>query len=47
MILHTLKNIKTPSSFAYKVACIDDKLSMPAVLYREKDAINKFIEKNS
>ena len=45
MILHTLKNIKTPSSFAYKVACVDDKLSMTAVLYREKDAINKFIEK--
>ena len=26
----------TPCSFAYKVLCIDDKFSKPAVLYREK-----------
>ena len=33
-----------PCSFAYKVACIDDKFSKPVVLYREKNAVNKFIE---
>ena len=31
-------------SFAYKVVCIDDKFSKPVVLYRGKDAVNKFIE---
>ena len=33
-----------PCSFAYKVVCIDDKFSKPVVLYRGKNAINKFIE---
>ena len=33
-----------PCSFAYKVVCIDDKLSKPAVLYRGKSVINRFIE---
>ena len=33
-----------PCSFAYKVACIDDKFSKPVVLYRGKNAINRFIE---
>ena len=29
----------------YKVVCIDDKFSKPVVLYRRKNAVNKFIEK--
>ena len=33
-----------PCSFAYKVVCIDDKFSKPDVLYRGKNAVNKFIE---
>ena len=33
-----------PCSFAYKVACVDDKFSKPVVLYRGKNAINRFIE---
>ena len=31
-------------SFAYKVVCIDDKLSKPIVLYRSKNAVYKFID---
>ena len=31
-------------SFAYKVACADDKFSKPVVLYRGKNAINRFIK---
>ena len=33
-----------PCSFASKVVCIDDRFSKPVVLYREKNAVNKFIE---
>ena len=33
-----------PCSFAYKVACINDKFSKPFVLYRGKNAVNKCIE---
>ena len=33
-----------PCSFAYKVACIDDKFSKDTVLYRGKNAVRKFIE---
>ena len=35
-----------PCSFAYKVVCIDDRFSKPVVLYRGKNAVNKFIEEN-
>ena len=31
-------------SFTYKVVCIDDRLSKPFLLYREKNAIKKFIK---
>ena len=31
-------------SFAYKVVCVDNKFSKKIVLYREKDAVNKFIK---
>ena len=33
-----------PCSFAYKVVCVDDKFSKPVVLYRGKNAINRFTE---
>ena len=33
-----------PCSFAYKVVCVDNKFSKKMVLYRGKDAINKFIK---
>ena len=33
-----------PCSFAYKVVCIDNKFSKKIVLYRGKDAVNKFIK---
>ena len=33
-----------PCCFAYKVVCIDYKFVKPAVLYRGKHAVNKFIE---
>ena len=33
-----------PCSFAYKVVCIHDKFSKPVVLFRRKNAVNKFIE---
>ena len=29
---------------AYKVVCLDDKLSKPVVFYRRKNAVNRFIE---
>ena len=32
-----------PRSFTYKGVCIDDKFSKPVVLYRGKNAVNKFI----
>ena len=31
-------------SFSYKVICVDNKFSKKIVLYREKDAVNKFIK---
>ena len=33
-----------PCSFAYNVACIDDRFSKLVVLYRGKNAVNKFVE---
>ena len=33
-----------PCCFAYKVVCIDYKFVKPAVLYRGKHAVNRFIE---
>ena len=33
-----------PCRFAYKVVCVDDKFSKPVVVYRGKNAINRFIE---
>ena len=33
-----------PCSFAYKVICIDDRISKAVVLHRAKNAVNKFIE---
>ena len=33
-----------PCSSAHKVVCLDDKFSKPVVLYRGKNAVNKFIE---
>ena len=33
-----------PCSFAYKVVCLDNKFSNPAILYRGKNAVNRFIE---
>ena len=33
-----------PCSFAYKVVSIDDRFSKPVVLYRRKNAVNKFIK---
>ena len=33
-----------PCSFPYKVVCIDDRFSKPVVLYRGKNAVNKFME---
>ena len=37
-MLHILKKYKDhiPYSFAYKVFCIDNKFSKPAVIYRRK-----------
>ena len=31
-------------NFAYKVACVRDKFDKPIVLYKGKNAVNKFIE---
>ena len=33
-----------PCSFAYKVACIDDKCSKPIVVFRRKNAAYKIIK---
>ena len=33
-----------PCSFAFKVVCIDNKLSKKVVLHRGKNAVNKFIK---
>ena len=45
-MLLTTKSIKNTftCSFAYKVVCIDDKIGKPVVLYRGKNAFNKFLE---
>ena len=32
-----------PCSFAYKLVCVDDKFCKDVVLYREKNAVLKFI----
>ena len=49
--LHARKNIiskkcqdHVPCSFAYKVVCVDNKFSKKIVLYRGKNAVNKFIK---
>ena len=34
----------TPCSFAYKLFCVDDKLSKPIVVFRGRNAAFKFIE---
>ena len=45
MIENTAKNQDhIPCSFAYKVVCIDDKFSKKIVLYKGKNAVNKFME---
>ena len=45
ILLHTLKNIKYIFlAVFYKVASVDDKFSKPVVLYRGKNAINRFME---
>ena len=33
-----------PSSFAYKLVCVDDRFSKPIIIYRGKNASCKFIE---
>ena len=33
-----------PCSFAYKVVCVDNKLSKNVVLYRGKDSVYKFVK---
>ena len=33
-----------PGSFFYKILCVNDNFTKPVVLYREKNAINRFIE---
>ena len=38
------KNIYIYISFAYKVACVDNKFSKKVVLYREKNAAYRFIK---
>ena len=44
-VLYTEKyQAHIPCSFAYKVVCGHDKFSKPAVLYKEKNAINRFIK---
>ena len=35
-----------PCSFAYKLFCVDDKLSKPIVVFRGRNAAFKFIEAN-
>ena len=34
-----------PCSFAYKIVCIDDRFSKPVVLYRGKNAVQKFLQR--
>ena len=36
-----------PCSYAYKIVCIDDKLSKPIVVYRGENAAFEFIKANS
>ena len=33
-----------PSSFSYKVVCVDNKFSKKVAFYREKNAVYRFIE---
>ena len=33
-----------PSSFAYKVVCIDDKFTRPIVVFRDENAADEFIK---
>ena len=43
-ILYTRKNQNhIPRSFAYKVVCVDNKYRKKIVLYRGRNAVNKFI----
>ena len=35
---------KVPCSFAYKVACVDDRFTQPIVVYRGENASYEFIE---
>ena len=46
IMLDTLKKYQDhiPCSFAYKVVCVDDRFRKPVVLYRGKNAINRFIK---
>ena len=42
---HTRKDQNhVPCSFAYKVVCVDNRFSKKVILYRGKDAVNKFIK---
>ena len=46
MIFHTQESYyqdHVPFSFAYKVVCVDNKYSKKIVLYRGRNAVNKFI----
>ena len=44
-VFHTQKKYQdhVPSSFAYKVVCVDNRFSKRTVLYSGKNAVNKFI----
>ena len=42
--LHKKYQDHIPCSFAYKVVCVDNKFSKKIVLYRGKNAVNKFIK---
>ena len=46
MIVHTLKKYQDhiPCSLPYKVICIDNKFIKPVILYRGKNAVDRFIE---
>ena len=41
---HTIKYQEyQPNSIAAKLVCIDDKLTLPSIIFKGKDCINKFI----
>ena len=42
--MHKKNQDHIPCSFAYKLVCVDDKLSKPIFVYRSKNAAYKFIE---